>query len=119
MKKIFFLIVILLSLNFTSCSNIEPIVSDVCDITMEICNYAELLCSTFNPKMFTEKEQQELKQELMKVKDILQSKVSEMEKESMLKKNYKNNYTNLINRLKNSVNEIDSVIESDIETANN
>ena len=46
--KQFFLIVIVSLLLFPSCSETPQIISDVCDITQEICFYANLVCENFN-----------------------------------------------------------------------
>ena len=46
--KQFFLIVIVSILLFPSCSETPQIISDVCDITQEICYYANLVCENFN-----------------------------------------------------------------------
>lgn len=60
-----FIVIFLFSLFlFPSCQNIDPIVSDVCEITEEICYYANLVCQNFNPDNTQIKNSDELKKEL-------------------------------------------------------
>lgn len=46
--KTFLITILFFAALFSSCSNIDPVVSDVCSITEEICYYANLVCENFN-----------------------------------------------------------------------
>lgn len=63
MKKIFLVLLVSFFL-FPSCQNIDPIISDVCDITEEICYYANLVCENFNSDNLQIKNSDEVKKEL-------------------------------------------------------
>lgn len=46
--KTFFIVALFSLFLFPSCSETPQIISDVCDITQEICYYANLVCQNFN-----------------------------------------------------------------------
>lgn len=118
MKKIVLFLLIGISLiGFQNCSQVEPIVQDVCEITTEICNYANLLCSQFKPDILTKQEQETLKQELLKIKKQLEARLDEINIKAELKKNEKNKLMYYVDRLKKSVNEITETINAN-ELAN-
>lgn len=57
---------------FPSCSQVDPIVDDVCEITQEICYWANLVCENFEPSTIESLEDDKLKSELIAVKEELQ-----------------------------------------------
>lgn len=120
MKKIvLFLLIGFSVISFSGCNgNIVPIVQDVCEITTDICNYANLLCSQFEPEVLNKSEQDEIKAELLKIKETLQAKLEQIQTQADLKKNSKEKYFYLVDRLKNSVNEIESTIKNKTIIAN-
>lgn len=111
MKKVVIIILFGISIiSFNACSQVEPIVQDVCTITTEICNYAEILCNSFNPNVLTKSETEELKKELIEIRKILEAKVSEINKRAEIKKNKKDNLFYLVERMKILSDEINEKI---------
>lgn len=69
-----FLIIFIVSLFiFPSCQNINPILSDVCEITEEICYYANLVCENFNSDNLQIKNSDEVKKELQLIAQELKT----------------------------------------------
>lgn len=119
MKKFVLILLFGISLfSFNACSNIEPIIQDVCEITTDICNYANILCSQFNPEAMTKSEQEQIKSELLKIKETLQAKVNELNLQAELKKNDKEKIYYLVERLKSSVNQVTNKV-NEIEIVTN
>lgn len=52
---------------FQSCAEVEPIVSDVCEITSDICYYAEMVCENFNKTPEESFKESQTKQELISI----------------------------------------------------
>ena len=71
MKKIFLLIVFS-SLIFTSCSTVNPIVEDICEITEDICFYANLVCDNWEPSKANSELDLNTKSELIALRDEMQ-----------------------------------------------
>lgn len=57
---------------FPSCSTVNPIVEDVCEITQDICYYANLVCDNFEPSKIESLEDDKLKSELIDLRTELQ-----------------------------------------------
>lgn len=110
-KLVLFLLIGISLIGFQNCSQVEPIVQDVCEITTEICNYANLLCSQFKPDVLTKSEQDELKKELLNIKQKLEARLSEINIKADLKKNEKNKLLFYVESLKKSVKEITDTID--------
>lgn len=72
MKKIFLVLLVSFFL-FPSCQNIDPILSDVCEITEEICYYANLVCENFNSDNMQIKNSDEVKKELQLIAQELKT----------------------------------------------
>jgi len=116
MKKIVFFILIGFSLiTFNKCTPVNPIIADVCEITLDICKYAEILCDTFDPKTLTKSELDQLKKELMEIKNTLENKANEMKIRADLKKNEKDKYFYLVDRMKSLTKEIDEALKRNSE----
>ena len=71
MKKIFLIIVVSFTFfNFSSCEE-TLIVGDICDITTEICYYAESICGMFPKNVETLDSPDEIKYSIHKAKNSL------------------------------------------------
>jgi hypothetical protein len=69
--KIFISLFLILIFFLPACSNVNPIVSDVCEITEEICYYANLVCENFNPDHSQVDNSKEIKSELLELSNKL------------------------------------------------
>ena len=113
MKTVLFIFLVLTSLTmFKGCNgNIIPIVQDVCEITLDICNYANLLCDQFDPEVLSKSEQEEIKIELSKIRDQLKSQLQTMKIEANNNLKSKESYLYIVDRLKDSVNRITNKVD--------
>lgn len=111
-KNFFFLIFFLFSLGFSSCSKI-PIKSDICDITTEICYYAQSICEQSAKKTTNVLREDQLKYHLRLAVYNLQSLHSEL---NVLAKNVNDdNIEDLKSELINIRDELKAVYKKNLK----
>jgi hypothetical protein len=71
MKK--FLVVIIFAFTFISCDGTPPIVSSACEITNQICFYAQAICNAISSKNISEAQKQIKIKELQSIADNMKS----------------------------------------------
>lgn len=77
--KIYLFIILLALLVFPSCSQVNPIVENICDITEEICYYSNLICENWIPSDNNAELDQKEFNELQSIRDeviILQASLN-------------------------------------------
>jgi hypothetical protein len=89
MKKIFLFLVFSI-LIFQSCAEIDPVVSNVCDITEEICYYANLVCENFNKDATDNLNEEKTKSELIAIVNDLKYEAEFTSNNSNLKSSLQN-----------------------------
>lgn len=71
MKKFFLLLFFSFSFfGFSNCGSV-PIASDICDLTTEICYYAQSICALFPGKALQKSQSQEIKTRILSAKNNL------------------------------------------------